>query len=60
MKIINFTVTEEYSGKEIKSILHNPIGLSSRLITKLKLSGGIKKNGIHATPSLPLCNINLI
>lgn len=49
MKIIDFTVTEKYSGKEIKSILHNPLGLSSRLVTKLKLSGKIEKNGIHAT-----------
>ena len=49
MKTIEFTVTEQYDNKEIKSILHNPLGLSSRLVTKLKLSGRIEKNGQHAT-----------
>lgn len=49
MKTVEIKITDELSGKEIKSILFNHMKFSSRLVTMLKSGDGIKLNGEHAT-----------
>ena len=49
MKTIELKITDELSGKDIKSILFNHLKLSAHLVTKLKKNDGIKLNFEHAT-----------
>lgn len=50
MKKIKLEISDEMDGKIIKDLLHNPLEISSRLITKLKsYDDGILLNGIRVT-----------
>lgn len=49
MKTIEIVITEELSGKDIKSILFNHLRFSSRLVTMIKTDGEILINKSHAT-----------
>ncbi len=45
---IKFTVNEEYDGKLVKEFLRRGCGVSSTLLTRLKLvENGIARNGVH-------------
>ena len=43
--LLKFTADKKSSGKTVKQIIYEHFSLSSRLVTKLKKSGGIKING---------------
>lgn len=47
--ILEYTVSVEDEGKTVKQIIASRFNLSSRLLSKLKNSGGIKVNGVSVT-----------
>ena len=48
MRKLQFTINEEYDKKQLKSFLKNEVGISSRLVKKLKRSEiGLLRNGEH-------------
>ena len=48
MRKLQFTINEEYDKKQLKSFLKNEVGISSRLVKKLKRSDiGLLRNGVH-------------
>lgn len=54
MRELTHTVTAAEVGCQIDTLLHRHFSLSSRLITELKHSGGILKNGIPVTIREPV------
>ena len=49
MADIEFSISEQNSGKYIRDIIRNDLKISSGLLTKLKKNGGIQLNGNNVT-----------
>ena len=49
MRKTEFTITDEYSGRTVGEILKRALGISARLLSLLKRSGGILLDGKNVT-----------
>ncbi len=48
IRTLRFTVTEEQSGRDIRTFVRRTLGLSASVLKALKYEGEIQKNGVHA------------
>ncbi len=58
--LLEYKADKSSAGKTVKQIIYEHFSLSSRLVTKLKNSGGIRVNGENVTVRYELCENDVL